>query len=96
MTHATLAPFESRTSNLLERLFLEKRRTRIIPHAFCGRVVLNVISAAVIRTADRWLGIRVGDFGTAISVSPKRSFFDCDHPVRRRPVFQHAQDLTGR
>jgi integrase len=64
MTHATLAPFESRAANLLEPLFLEKRRTRIIPHVLRASRA-HVISAAI-RTADRWLGIQVGDFGTAI------------------------------
>lgn len=52
-----------RTTNLLERLFLEeRRRTKIIPHAFGERPVLKLIYAAVIRAADRWRGITVGEF----------------------------------
>jgi putative transposase len=52
-----------RTTNLLERLFLEeRRRTKIIPHAFGERPVLKLIYAAVIRAADRWRGIQVGEF----------------------------------
>ncbi len=44
-----------RTTNLLERLFLgERRRTKIIPHAFGERPVLKLMYAAVIRAADRW------------------------------------------
>ena len=44
-----------------ERLFLEeRRRTKIIPHAFGERPVLKLMYAAVIRAADR--GIIVGDF----------------------------------
>jgi hypothetical protein len=40
--HATLTPFASSTSNLLEHLFLEeRRRTKIIPHAFGERVVFR-------------------------------------------------------
>jgi putative transposase len=52
-----------RTTNLLERLFLEeRRRTKIIPHAFGERPVLKLMYAAVIRAADRWRGIMVGEF----------------------------------
>ena len=52
-----------RTTNLLERLFLEeRRRTKIIPHAFGERPVLKLMYAAVIRAADRWRGITVGEF----------------------------------
>ena len=52
-----------RTTNLLERLFLEeRRRTKIIPHAFGERPVLKLMYAAVIRAADRWRGIQVGEF----------------------------------
>lgn len=52
-----------RTTNLLERLFLEeRRRTKIIPHAFGERPVLKLMYAAIIRAADRWRGITVGEF----------------------------------
>jgi putative transposase len=52
-----------RTTNVLERLFLEeRRRTKIIPHAFGERPVLKLMYAAVIRAADRWRGITVGEF----------------------------------
>ncbi len=50
-------------AHLLERLFLEeRRRTKIIPHAFGERPVLKLMYAAVIRAADRWRGITVGKF----------------------------------
>src|SRR4029450_6951758 len=46
-----------RTTNLLERLFLEeRRRTKIIPHAFGERPVLKLMYAAGIRGALRWGG----------------------------------------
>src|SRR5437867_12515522 len=52
-----------RTTNLLERLFLEeRRRTKIHPHAFGERPVLKLMYAAMIRAADRWRGIAVGEF----------------------------------
>lgn len=52
-----------RTTNLLERLFLEeRRRTKIIPNAFGERPVLKLMYAAVIRAAERWRGLAVGEF----------------------------------
>jgi hypothetical protein len=47
----------------LERVFLEeRRRTKIVPHAFGERPVLKLMYAAVIRAADRWRGLTVGEF----------------------------------
>jgi transposase-like protein len=44
-----------RTTNLLERLFgEERRRTKVIPHAFGERAVLKLMYAALIRAAERW------------------------------------------
>jgi putative transposase len=52
-----------RTTNLLERLFGEvRRRTKVVPHAFGERPVLKLMYAAVIRAADRWRGLTVGEF----------------------------------
>ncbi len=45
----------TRTTNLLERLFLEeRRRTKIIPHAFGERAVLKLMYAALIRASETW------------------------------------------
>jgi putative transposase len=50
-------------TNLLERLFgEERRRTKVIPHAFGERAVLKLMYAALIRAAERWRGIRVTEF----------------------------------
>ena len=50
-------------TNLLERLFgEERRRTKVIPHAFRERAVLKLMYAALIRAADRWRGIRITEF----------------------------------
>jgi hypothetical protein len=38
------------------------RRTKIIPHAFGERPVLKRMYATVIRAADRWSRIQVGEF----------------------------------
>jgi transposase-like protein len=52
-----------RTTNLLERLFgEERRRTKVIPHAFGERAVLKLMYAALIRAAERWRGIRITEF----------------------------------
>ena len=39
-----------------------RRRTKIIPPAFGERPVLKLMYAAVIRAADRWRGIPIGEF----------------------------------
>jgi transposase-like protein len=52
-----------RTTTLLERLFLEaRRRTKVVPHAFGERPVLKLLYAVVIRAADRWRGLTIGEF----------------------------------
>ena len=52
-----------RTTNLLERLFgEERRRTKVIPHAFGERPILKLMYAALIRTAERWHGLRFTEF----------------------------------
>jgi transposase-like protein len=48
-----------RTTNLLERLFEEeRRRTKIIPHAFGERALMKLMFAATIRASERWRGIK--------------------------------------
>lgn len=52
-----------RTTNLLERLFgEERRRTKVIPHAFGERAVLKLMYAALIRAAERWRAIKMTEF----------------------------------
>lgn len=75
-----------RTTNLLERLFLEeRRRTKIIPHAFGERPVLKLMYAAMIRAADRWRGITVGEFEQR-QLRAIRDELDRAHTERVRPV----------
>ena len=53
----------TRTTNLLERLFVEeRRRMKIIPNAFGEKAVLKLMFAAMTRAADRWRAIKVTDF----------------------------------
>ena len=52
-----------RTTNLLERLFVEeRRRLKIIPNAFGEKPVLKLMFGAMIRAAERCRAIRVTDF----------------------------------
>lgn len=52
-----------RTTNLLERLFgEERRRTKVIPHAFGERAVLKLMYAALIRAAERWHRLKMTEF----------------------------------
>ena len=53
----------TRTTNLLERLFLEERRRRkIIPNAFGEKAALKLMLGAMIRAAERWRAIKVAPF----------------------------------
>jgi transposase-like protein len=52
-----------RTTNLLERLFVEeRRRTKIIANTFGERPVLKLMYAATIRATETWRGIAVSAF----------------------------------
>src|SRR5262249_58562175 len=52
-----------RTTNLLERLFgEERRRSKVIPHAFGERAVLKLMFAAVVRAAGPRAGLGVAGF----------------------------------
>ena len=51
-----------RTTNLLERLFVEEhRQLKIIPNAFGEKPVLKLMFGAMIRAAERWRAIRVNE-----------------------------------
>ena len=52
-----------RTTNLLERLFVEeRRRLKIVPNAFGEKPVLKLMYGAMIRVADRWRLIKITAF----------------------------------
>lgn len=55
---------ETRTTNLLKRLFLEeRRRSNTIPHAFGERAVLKLMYAALQRASCTWQRVAITDFG---------------------------------
>jgi len=83
-----------RTTNLLERLFLEeRRRTKIIPHAFGERPVLKLMYAAVIRAADRWRGIQVREFEQR-QLKAIRDELNRAHAERTKPVVRPATSAS--
>ncbi len=50
----------TRTTNLLERLFVEeRRRLKIIPNAFGEKAVLKLMFGAMTRAAERWRALRI-------------------------------------
>jgi len=53
-----------RTTNLLERMFgEERRRTKIIPHAFGEKAVMKLMDAALMRARQGWRNVVVTPFG---------------------------------
>ena len=73
-------------TNLLERLFGgERRRTKVIPHAFGERAVLKLIYAALIRAAERWRGIRITEFEQR-QLKAIRDEIDREFTARNAPV----------
>ena len=53
----------ARTTNLLERLFVEeRRRVRASGHLFGERAVLKLMYASLVRGSERWRGVAINDF----------------------------------
>jgi transposase-like protein len=79
-----------RTTNLLERLFgEERRRTKVIPHAFGERAVLKLMYAALIRAAERWRGIKIAEFEQR-QLKAIRGELDAQFTTRNAPVTSAA------
>jgi putative transposase len=75
-----------RTTNLLERLFgEERRRSKVIPHAFGERAVLKLMYAAIARAAERWRGIRISEFEQR-QLNAIRTELDRAHAERTAPA----------
>ena len=75
-----------RTTNLLERLFgEERRRTKVIPHAFGERPVLKLMYAALIRAAEKWRGLRMTEFEQR-QLKAIQEDLDRAHTKRTMPV----------
>jgi len=75
-----------RTTNLLERLFgEERRRTKVIPHAFGERAVLKLMYAALIRATERWRSVRFTEFERR-QLQAIRAELDRAHTERTAPA----------
>ena len=79
-----------RTTNLLERLFEEdRRRTKVLPHAFGERPMMKLMYAAVIRASSRWRGIKITAFDRAqleaVRKERDEAFAERHRPINRSP-----------
>ena len=81
-----------RTTNLLERLFVEeRRRSKIIPNFFHGeRPVLKLMYAALIRASERWRGVRLTPFETR-QLEAIRAELDEEHAKRTAPAVRSSE-----
>ena len=80
-----------RTTNLLERLFGEdRRRTKVIPHAFNEKPMLKLMYAAVIRAGAKWRGIKTTEFDRRQLEAIRKELDEAFDQRHRNP----AQDST--
>ena len=79
-----------RTTNLLERLFgEERRRTKVIPHAFGERAVLKLMYAALIRASQTWRRIVISEFELK-QIDELRSELESEFKERTASTMQNA------
>ncbi len=75
----------TRKTNLLERLFAEeRRRTKVIPHAFGERAVLKLMYAALIRASKSWKRVAISEFELP-QLEQLREHLNRLHAARVRP-----------
>ena len=80
----------TRTTNLLERAFgEERRRTKIIPHAFGERAVLKLMYAALIRASETWRRVVISEFELK-QLGQLREHLNKRHAERTAPVVKSA------
>lgn len=80
----------TRTTNLLERLFLEeRRRTKIIPHAFGERAVLKLMYASLIRASDTWRRVVISEFELK-QLEQLREYLERRHAERVAPIMKNV------
>src|SRR5205807_4494125 len=79
-----------RTTNLLERAFgEERRRTKIIPHAFGERAVLKLMYAALIRASETWRRVVISEFELK-QLAQLREHLNNRHAERTAPAVKRA------
>ena len=80
-----------RTTNLLERLFVEeRRRLKIIPNGFGEKPVLKLMFGALIRAADRWRGLRFTEFELR-QIAAVRNELDQEYEASITPLARSSQ-----
>ena len=80
----------TRTTNLLERAFgEERRRTKIIPHAFGERAVLKLMYAALIRASETWRRVVISEFELK-QLEQLREHLEQRHAERVAPIVKNA------
>ena len=80
----------TRTTNMLERLFgEERRRTKVIPHAFGERPVLKLMYAALIRASETWKNIVITQFELR-QLEQLREHLNERHVERTAPAVKSA------
>ena len=85
----------TRTTNLLERLFVEeRRRLKIIPNAFGEKPVLKLTFGAMIRAAERWWAIKLTDFERR-QMAALRKELDQEYEVQSGFAKQPSKGLTA-
>jgi transposase-like protein len=84
-----------RTTNLLERLFVEeRRRLKIIPNGFGERAVLKLMFSAITRAAERWHAIRITDFERRQMAAAKREL-DQEYEARIGLLTKPSADASN-
>jgi putative transposase len=80
-----------RTTNLLERLFVEeRRRLKIIPNGFGEKPVLKLMFGALIRAAERWRGLRFTEFELR-QIAAVRKELDQEYDASISPLARSSQ-----
>lgn len=78
------------TTNMLERLFgEERRRTKVIPHAFGERPVFKLMYAALIRASETWKNVVIKQFELR-QLEQLREHLNERHSERTAPVVKCA------
>jgi putative transposase len=84
-----------RTTNLLERLFVEeRRRLKIIPNGFGERAVLKLMFSAMTRAAERWHAIRITDFERR-QIGAVKQELDQEYEARIGRLNKPSMDAPG-
>ena len=86
-----------RTTNLLERLFVEeRRRLKIIPNAFGERPVLKLMFGAMTRAAERWRSTRFTEFERR-QIEAVRHELDAEYEAAdtNSPASRQVRPVTG-